>query len=116
MAILGCTIEAIKEGSGRPKGYLTAFEQIGRWIEADGDPASAVEVVADARRQGMTFGAIADHFRRLRLGNPGPDYQDLLMTIAKAVDGYRKAHPDMPEEWTARALSDLAAMEEDIAD
>ena len=62
-AIWGATYEQILAGTRKlPKGWLAVGNSVGRWIALGGRPENAIEVVAEARRDGISSMAIARHF------------------------------------------------------
>lgn len=105
--IWGCTDAEIMTKAGRfPKGFLTVAESAGRYIEATGaDDQAVVRIVADARKQGISFGDIAAHFRRLRLGEKVGNVRSLTIALARTLDEYRKRFPKTTDAQVREALA-----------
>jgi len=108
-AVWGCTGDDIRDGTRNlPKGWKTAAVSIGKYLEAtDDDPARVAGIVAEARRDGISFGDIAAHFRRLRLGDREGNAHSLTMALARALDEYRKRFPKTTDQQERDALQQL---------
>ena len=94
-----------------PKGFPTAATEAGKWAEAIGGEdkhiGAAVDVMSQARKDGVSFGDIAEHFKRLRLGEKSGDATDLTMILTKAIDEYRKTFPNITQQQMINAAEDL---------
>ena len=109
-AVWGCTYAQISAGTHRPpKGWQTAAGSVGRYLAAtDDDPAHVAGIVVKARRDGISFGDIAAHFRRLRLGDRKGNAVSLTQALARALDEYRKRFPKTTDEQARAALHNVA--------
>ena len=109
-AVWGCTYAQISAGTHRPpKGWQTAAGSVGRYLAAtDDDPAHVAGIVVKARRDGISFGDIAAHFRRLRLGDREGNAVSLTQALARALDEYRKRFPKTTDEQARAALHNVA--------
>ena len=109
-AVWGCTKQQIMAGTGElPNGWKTAAASVGRYLEAtDDEPAHVAGIVAKARRDGISFGDIAAHFRRLRLGDREGNAVSLTQALARALDEYRKRFPKTTDEQARAALHNVA--------
>jgi hypothetical protein len=109
--ILGCTAKDIEAGQqALPKGFRGAAESAGRWIEAGGDPAAAVDIVADARQRGISFGDITTHFRSLRIGEREGSALSLTRTLARTLDEYQKRFPKTTDDQRIGAVRSLLSI------
>lgn len=109
-AVWGCTRDEIMAGTGTlPKGWKTAAISIGRYLAAtDDDPARVAGIVAKARRDGISFGDIAAHFRRLRLGEREGNATSLTLALERALDEYRRSFPKTTDRQALEALQNVA--------
>jgi hypothetical protein len=109
-AVWGCTSADIMAGTGNlPKGWRTAAASIGRYLAAtDDDPTHVAGIVVEARRDGISFGDIADHFRRLRLGDREGNAVSLTQALARALDEYRRRFPKTTDQQARAALQNVA--------
>jgi hypothetical protein len=112
--IWGGTAVEIENGSHAfPKGYRTMAESAGRWIDAGGDAAEAVQIVRDARQRGISFGDLAKHFRSLRLGKKEGSVLSLLTVLCRAIDEYRKTFPKTTDQQCIGAAESLCGILEE---
>jgi len=93
--------------AGWPKGFKTAAIQVGKWVDAGGDEQSAFDVMAQARKDGISFGQIATHYKRLRLGEKQGTTAGVYLKLASAIDDYRKTFPKTTDWQIAEALDEL---------
>jgi hypothetical protein len=107
--VWGCTCDDIMAGRGKfPKGWKTAAVSIGRYLEATGDVGEVVaRIVADARGKGISFGEIAAHFRRLRLGDREGNADSLTQALARVLDEYRRRFPKTNGQQVRAALQNV---------
>ncbi|MBM3131734.1 MAG: hypothetical protein FJZ95_01710 [Chloroflexi bacterium] len=108
-AILGGTEAEVVAGTCHfPRGWKTVAESVGRYLEATGaDRVAVARAVADAKQQGVSFGDIAAHFRRLRLGERDGNVTSLTKHIARAIDEYRARFSKTTDEQIHSALLTL---------
>lgn len=98
--IMGFLPAALLAGTARlPRGYPTAATEIGRWIneapkyeEAEATTA-ALEIVADARDNGVSWSKIRAHFRTIRLGERRGNANSLQKHLSHALKGYVRRYP-----------------------
>ena len=109
--VWGCIGDDIMAGRGKfPKGWKAAAVAIGRYAETDDALAAdmVARIVADARRDGISFGQIATHFRRLRIGEREGNAHSLAAALARTVDEYRRRFPKTTEQQVRAALQTVA--------
>jgi hypothetical protein len=96
-----------------PKGLKTAAVQACRWVESVGETddafTSAIKTMAEARRDGIPFGTIARHFKKLRLGEREGTTKGAYRKFCTAIDDYRKSFPKTSDETLVNALRILLA-------
>jgi len=111
-AFVGHTEEEIASGAARlPKGHLAAAIEIARYIEQnEGSAEEAVRIAADARGRGISFGDIAAHFRRLRLGEKEGSAGALTTALVRTVDAYRRQFPKTTDQQVLAALENVAGL------
>lgn len=108
LSVYGSTDEERMAGKKPfPKGWQTAFPEIGRYIKAGGDAAKVVEIVADARKRGFKFSDIGAHFRRLRLGDREGNALALTVALSRTLDRYARRFPKTTPEQKRAAVENL---------
>jgi hypothetical protein len=111
-AIMGCTEADMRAGVGKyPRGWKTVAVEVGRFMEATGaDAADVLQMLADARKRGVPWADIADHYRRLRLGDREGNAWALTKALARTLDEYRRRFTKTTPEQTRAAVESLLAL------
>jgi len=112
LSIYGATGAEIKAGTKSfPPGWETMGESIGRALHAGTvTEEEALDIARDARARGMSYGYIAAHFRRLRLGDRGGNSVSLCKTLARTLDRYQARFPGTTATQRLAAVEDLLAI------
>jgi hypothetical protein len=105
-AVMGATQEEMEAGGRRfPTGYRTAATEIGRYMEGlEIDRKEIAHIVADARRSGIPFARIAEHFRSLRLGKRQGSPIALAKAIVRTINDYQRRFPGTTVEQVQEAI------------
>lgn len=108
-AILGQTGDDIDRGKARlPKGWWTAATEIGRFVLASPDEEDfALDCLLDARRRSVSWSAIRDHFRQMRIGKRTGSEAALLKSLARAIDEFRQRYPGTADAVVTGAVARL---------
>jgi hypothetical protein len=107
----GATFAQIAQGNSWKPGWETMGESIGRALRAGTvTDEEALDIAADARARGMSYGYIAAHFRRLRLGERGGNSISLCKALAATVDRYQARFPGTTATQRLAAVEDLLAI------
>lgn len=108
-AILGYSEAELRAGIGKfPRGYKTAAQELGRFLEAN--PSSTdwvLDAVADARGRGISFADIATHFRQKRIGESEGSMLALFQVLALAINKYQRTYPLTTRQQIRAALASL---------
>jgi hypothetical protein len=93
--IFGATKDELRSGAKNlPPGWETMGESIGRALYAGAvEDEDALRIVLDARARNISFGDIAAHFRKLRLGEKHGNCISLTLALSRALDNYQKQFP-----------------------
>lgn len=110
--IMGCTWNDIKQGTHHfPPGFDTAATEIGRWLvsydESAEAQARALEIVGDARDEGISWTDIRAHFRKLRLGERQGNALSLFTHLARAYDEYISNFPATTDQARVAGIRNL---------
>jgi len=104
----GATFAQIAQGNGWKPGWETMGESIGRALEAGTvTEKEALDIARDARARGFSYGHIAAHFRRLRLGDRGGNSVSLCKALARTLDRYQTRFPGTTPAQRLTAVEDL---------
>jgi hypothetical protein len=118
--LCGSTSEEQVAGKAKPRRWETAAVEIGRYLvavgETEANEAEVVRIVRKARIEGIKWGIIGKHFRKLRLGKRQGNEHSLFACLARAFDDYCEMFPattqEDKEEAIRRLLETVESMDE----